>query len=118
MTYSICGSICEEACDEGILTIEISEDITPVDCDIHNILTPNGDGYNDLFLIPCLDDFPEHEVYVFNRWGDQVYFSDNYMQDWAGDYNGSPLSPGTYFYLINIKGLNAQSLQGYITIIR
>lgn len=118
VVYSICGSICEEACDEGILTIEISEDITPTDCDIHNIITPNGDGFNDYFLVPCLDDYPEHTLSIFNRWGGLVYSTDNYQQDWNGTYNGTPLTHGTYFYLIQIKGLNEQTLSGYLHIQR
>lgn len=118
IVYSICGSICEEVCDEGILTIEISEDLTPTDCDIPNMITPNADGFNDLFIIPCLEDYPDHEISIFNRWGDRVFFSDDYQQDWDGTYQGNPLPNTTYFYLIQFNGANPQSIQGWVEIIR
>lgn len=60
---------------------------------IPNVITPNGDNYNEKFLV-------DEEIKglvsleVFNRWGHLIYRSSNYNNDWGG----IDLSSGTYFY--------------------
>src|SRR5690606_40339000 len=63
---------------------------------IPNVFTPNGDGVNDYFEIRGLGMFPTHRLTVFNRWGNEVYKSSNYQNDW----NGANLSEGTYYYVL------------------
>lgn len=63
---------------------------------IPNAVSPNGDGKNDRFLIVGLDRYPGSSLTVFNRWGNEVYHTDNYANDWSG----SALSDGTYFYIL------------------
>ncbi|SMD08141.1 DUF7507 domain-containing protein, partial [Pedobacter africanus] len=66
---------------------------------IPNIITPNNDGDNDTFKIKGLENYPGTQVLVFNRWGNEVYRSNNYTNDW----DGSQLNEGTYYYLVNRK---------------
>ena len=77
-------------------------------CDIPNIFTPNGDGINDLFTIPCLSTTQTGELIVFNRWGDVVYETDKYHNQWDGTHNGQPLPDGTYFYILRANGEETQ----------
>jgi gliding motility-associated-like protein len=67
---------------------------------IPNIITPNGDGINDVFeLTPYLP--PGTGVTVYNRWGNEVFQSDNYQNNWAGITTfGAKANPGVYFYII------------------
>lgn len=116
--YQICGTICESECDTARVTILVVADNIPMDCHVYNILTPNNDGANDVLEIPCLIRYPDHTLRIFNRLGDEVYASDNYQQDWNGEWRGQPLPPGTYFYSLQVRGSQPQDLQGYITIIR
>jgi gliding motility-associated-like protein len=116
--YQICGELCDRECDTARVTIVISVQNIPEDCGVYNILTPNNDGANDFLEIPCLYRYPEHELRVYNRWGDEVYHTTDYKQDWAGEWRGNPLPAGTYFYFLRVFGENAQEIQGYITIIR
>ncbi len=70
---------------------------------IYEVITPNGDGANDTWEIRGLDRFPGSSIKVFNKWGDQVFDSKDYRNDWGGTRtNGEPLADGTYFYLIQI----------------
>lgn len=69
---------------------------------IPNIFTPNGDGKNDVFKIKGLDAYPGSQLIIFNRWGNEVYRSDNYLNNW----NGSNLAEGTYYYLLNRREHN------------
>ncbi len=113
-TYFICSEICPEICDEAVVTI----DITVEDCAIPNVITPNGDGLNDTFIIPCAAEYPGSELLVFNRWGDEVYRADDYQNDWGGTYKEDDLPVGTYYYYFVLNdGANAVR-QGYIYVQR
>lgn len=63
---------------------------------IPNVITPNGDGKNDQFRITRIGSFPGSELMIFNRWGNMVYRSTNYQNDW----DGKGLNEGTYYYAL------------------
>lgn len=100
------------------ITFRIGEN---ADCGAPNIFTPNNDGVNDFFVVPCLldtDEFPNSEVLIFNQWGDEVYRSPRpYQGNWDGRFNGEELPVGTYFYLIDF-GDNRDSESGHVRIQR
>lgn len=77
---------------------------------IPNVFTPNGDGINDLFLSGM-------ETIVFDRNGVIVFKG---TEGWDGNYNGTPLSPDTYFYLVTYIDKTGQEkkIKGYITLTR
>ncbi len=67
---------------------------------ITNVLTPNGDGYNDTWVLGGLEYFPDCEVNVFNIWGQNVYSSKGYLTPWNGLYKGELLPVADYYYVI------------------
>ena len=100
MFYEICSEACE--CVLGEATFVIGQDAA---CEIPTIITPNNDGVNDEFIIPCLFDqvrYPNSQLTVVNQWGDEVYRSNKpYQNDWRGTFNGEDLPVGTYFYIVD-----------------
>ncbi len=70
---------------------------------IPNIFTPNGDAFNDYFVIKNSINW-NINLEVFNRWGNVIYEADNYQNNWDGKCKGNPLADGTYFYIIKAKG--------------
>ncbi|WP_158598138.1 MULTISPECIES: MBG domain-containing protein [unclassified Flavobacterium] len=82
-----------------------------------NIITPNGDGKNDNWIVPGLDQYPNNSVKVFDRAARLVYSKEHYDNSWDGTYKGSPLNEDTYYYLIDL-GNGSPKLKGFITIIR
>ncbi len=77
--------------------------------------SPNGDGFNDYFVIMGISDF-QNELTVFNRWGKEVYHQVNYRNDWNGTTaNSKDLPEDTYFYILTIDGKN---YHGSITLSR
>jgi gliding motility-associated-like protein len=61
-------------------------------------LTPNDDGFNDVYFIQGLGAYAKNEFKVFNRWGNLVYEKTNYDQDWRGqNSDNEELPDGTYF---------------------
>ncbi len=117
LSYEACLADCPDQCDEAMVRLDI---IGNEGCFVPNIFTPNGDGANDLFRVPCLESrYPDNRVKVFNRWGDLVFEASAYANDWDGRYKGTPLPPGTYFYVIQLEeGSPDNCLQGYVTIAR
>ncbi|RZK93285.1 MAG: gliding motility-associated C-terminal domain-containing protein [Pedobacter sp.] len=84
---------------------------------IPNLFTPNGDGTNDVFEVRGLNLFVQNDLVIVNRWGNEVYKSNNYQNNWTGE----GLNEGTYYYLLKVKesaGSNWQVFKGYITLIR
>jgi gliding motility-associated-like protein len=64
---------------------------------IPNIVTNNGDGVNDFFEIKNLE--PNSTLIIQNRWGDVVFSTENYLNNWKGtDQSGNELLEGVYFY--------------------
>lgn len=106
-TYAICNRDCPIVCDTAEVSLFIQP---PGDCYTPTAFTPNDDGSNDRFLIPCLDNADEKAaLYVFNRWGNMVYQTDNYINDWDGTHNNQPLPEGTYFYILQIENKRPQN---------
>lgn len=99
LVYEVISDGCELT--TATVTLKIGKGI---DCTIPNIFTPNGDGMNDFFVVPCLlntDEFPNSQVTIYNQWGDEVYRSETpYRNDWDGTYQGNQLPVATYFYFI------------------
>ena len=87
---------------------------------IPNAITPdNGDGYNDYWHIRDLERYPENEVRIINRWGDEVFFEAPYQNNWTGTWNGEKLPGATYYYIIKIR-YNGETVKfdGPLTVIR
>lgn len=82
-------------------------------------ISPNGDRKNDVLTIPCIEDYPNNVIKIYNRYGTLVYQAENYLNTWDGRANvGFPdsrrlLPVGTYFYILEAPGI-AQGLQGYL----
>ena len=65
---------------------------------VPNVITANGDGWNDIFMIDYLNQYDIRKLTIFNRWGTIVYQSDNYQNDW----DGGNVSDGVYFYVLEL----------------
>jgi gliding motility-associated-like protein len=85
--------------------------------------TPNGDGKNDEFkpIISPECNITSYFMAVYNRWGQQIFFSQNLKHGWDGTFNGSNVEVGTYMYMIeyrNEKSNINRLKKGDITLIR
>lgn len=82
---------------------------------IAEAITPNGDGYNDEWIVGGLEYFPAAEVRVFNRWGQRVFYSQGYQERWDGRYNNAPLPMADYYYVIEFAG-DKDPITGTVTL--
>jgi gliding motility-associated-like protein len=88
---------------------------------VPQLITPNGDGKNDTWIIQNIQQYPEIKVWVYNRWGNLVYQSQPYQNDWNGYYTeggnvDGPLPASTYFYLIDTMKKSQDPYKGYLEI--
>jgi gliding motility-associated-like protein len=116
VTYEVVSAGC--ATTLGTATFQIGSNAL---CEAPNVITPNGDNINDTFTVPCLldtDRFPESQVIIFNRWGDEVFRSRiPYGNNWDGRFNGQELPADTYFYVISF-GTDEPKQTGFVMITR
>jgi len=68
-----------------------------------NAFTPDGDGYNETWILDNLFNYPEALVTIFNTWGNIVYQTDGNYVPWDGTFEGKPLPAATYYYVIDLK---------------
>ena len=87
--------------------------VIPADIENINIITANADGINDTLYFQYLDFYPQAHLVVLNRWGQTVYESLDYKNDWTG----AELVEGTYFYKLLIPDLN-KTLQSFFELKR
>ncbi len=102
--------------DTASVLVEVRESVDQI-VFIPNVLTPNGDGYNDTWFIKNVELFPRNSVQIINRWGDVVYQNRNYRNNWDGEYGGGPLPAGTYYYILDL-GDDWGLFKGDVTILR
>jgi gliding motility-associated-like protein len=97
-------------CDEDE---SVSEDLF-----VPNAFSPNGDGLNDYFVIQGIEQYPDNELYIYNRWGELVYYKSKYDNSFTGESNtqtlfGKTLTEGTYFYVFR-TGKENKSYSGFL----
>ncbi|MGZ4042950.1 MAG: T9SS type B sorting domain-containing protein [Bacteroidia bacterium] len=101
--------------DTTIGTIQVN----PTTIEVPEVLTPNGDGKNDVFDIKNIEYYPDNELLIFNRWGNTVYSMKSYKNEWNGSPNVSgktgtgKLPPGTYFYLLKLNDGENHVFRGF-----
>ena len=132
------GDVCDNDDDnDGVLDTNDNCPITPnsnqadrdqdglgdvcdtMELNIAQAITPNGDGINDTWVIYNIENHPGTVIRVFNRWGKEVFYSNDYKNDWDGhykDYDEKLPTSGSYFYQIDLGGDGSIDAQGWLYI--
>ncbi len=84
--------------------------------EVNNLLSPNGDGINDIWVVKNIAFYPDNSVTVYDKAGKIVFTKKGYTNDWDGSYRGSVLNSGTYYYLVDLG--NGTNIKGYITVVK
>ncbi len=117
MKYTLCSVLCPDQCTEAVVVFDIGGEVT---CTAPSIITPNGDGINDTFIVPCLaliNEYPSNSLSMFNQWGDEIFNAAPYNNSWEGTYQGEPVPPGTYYYILDL-GDGTKPIAGFLIIKR
>ncbi len=69
---------------------------------IPNAFSPDGDGLNDMFMATATSDYiQKFQMLIFDRWGGQIFESNDIFLGWDGTLHGKPLPGGIYTYKIS-----------------
>ena len=100
-THQICLTASEGVCTDSICHDIIINDILIVY--VPNSITPNNDGVNDM-LIPVISGHREenYEFYVFDRWGEVVFFTESSTEAWNGRVNGRDAKMDVYTWKLKV----------------
>jgi gliding motility-associated-like protein len=107
--WAVTNGVCPPVID--MVNIKVNDLLIPT------LITPNGDGRNDYFVLRGIETLGSTELVIFDRRGLKVYENNEYDNTWEGlDYNSNPLPDDTYFYVI--RTASGKSLSGYIVVRR
>ncbi len=96
---------------------ETTQDIdVPLDPSVYvpNIFTPNDDEKNDEFEVLNLPLGGKHKLIITNRWGNQVFSSNDYRE--GNFWNAEGASDGIYYYRLKVEG--GETFTGWVEILR
>jgi gliding motility-associated-like protein len=112
--YRICNTA---GCDTAMVRIDVSCGDT---LNVFSGFSPNNDGKNDLLVIRGIENHPDNEVVIMNRWGNQVFSKKGYRNEsgWDGTWGDKHVPNGTYFYCIRLNDPKNQQFTGYIQLMR
>ncbi|MGN6648218.1 MAG: gliding motility-associated C-terminal domain-containing protein [Cytophaga sp.] len=117
MTYTLIAYNNSNLCSTAdLVTIYVEKRIR-----IPNVITVNGDGVNDTWDIESIENFPDAEFLIYNRWGNLVWKSAGYSKQWDGtNYrNGEVLPDGTYFYIIDLHSVKVKNtFTGWVQLVK
>ncbi len=109
LIWTVVNGVCNAIKDTVVVEVK--------DLRIPQGFSPNGDGINDKFEIPGIENLrgKNAELIIINKWGAEVYHDTNYKGDWDGTHDGTPLPSDTYYYILRIIG---RTYKGFLIIRR
>lgn len=113
ITYTVTGNVGSCLASDTVRVRVLPSD----ELIFYSAFTPNGDGDNDFFYIGNLGKYPDNVLKVYNRYGQVIFTSAQYNNDWDGAYQGNQVPTGTYFYVLD-TGTDKGKYKGTVTIVR
>ena len=117
LVWSVVNGVC--AADDSV-TLNLKEGGECLELELPTGYTPNNDGFNDDYDIHGIENYPLNTFIVFNRWGNEVYKKENYVNhDWKGVNNhGKSLPDGTYYVILLINDGSKMTRNTYVDLRR
>lgn len=115
-TGTVSVSAQNASCKSEPVKASAKASLANVDLDVPNAFSPNSDGINELWEVKNLGNYPDNDLTIINRWGNEVYKQKSYKNNW----NGGELSAGTYYYILRVKLCNNEekTLKGFVMVVR
>ena len=111
-TYTVTGTDQHGCMVSDELTVNVLKEFP-----VPNAFSPNRDGVNETWEIPLIDKYPESELFIFNRWGNLVYYNKGSYVPWDGtSTTNNVVQSGTYIYKLNLG--NGKTIKGSLVVIK
>ncbi len=106
--------------DGDLATVVLTVNENPCEISAEAMFTPNGDGYNDTWVVDNAVYFPDAWLLIYNRLGQKVYEHSGLYVPWEGqDLFGAPLPDAAYYYIIYPNRSDKSKLKkGSVSIVR
>lgn len=100
--------------------VELIKTNLDINIEMSNIFTPNEDGVNDSFHPIITKDVNQYHLTILNRWGEKIFETNDFTQEWDGKFNNQFCSNGTYFWQLEYSDFNDKSYlkNGFFNLIR
>ncbi|MCP4120813.1 MAG: tandem-95 repeat protein [Bacteroidetes bacterium] len=108
-------------CGEASVHVEVVGGDEMISCMIPEAFSPNGDGLYDQFRIPCTEYYPDLDLFVYDRFGNQMFQSTGgYQNDWDGtvQHTGRLMRDGTYYWVVRFNDGHTKDRAGHVLIWR
>ena len=119
--YTVTLEVTKGACSDIATQDIIVTLVIPIEFDMPNVFTPNGDGVNDVFTINPVN-VVEMEMVITNRWGNVVFETNDVEAVWNGrnQNTGEDCTEGVYFYKFRLRGQNNEIVEnhGFVHLVR
>lgn len=120
-TYEVCLVVTnDEGCVDSLCRTLILRD--ELRAYVPNSFTPDGDGINEVFIPVVVGHDPANYLLsIFNRWGEEIFQSDDPVKGWDGTVAGSIAQDGVYAWRLRVKaliGAEVREFKGHVTILR
>ena len=113
VTYTLTVTDANGCTDTDAVTVTMVKDLNLI---ISNMITANGDGFNDVWNVQNIEFYPNNHVVIYNRNGMEVYEMNGYNNSWNGTYNDAMLPDGTYYYVLEFPDEDV-TFKGAVTIV-
>ena len=90
------------------------------DLDIPNTISPNGDNINDKWFIEGIENYPNSILFIYDRWGQEVFQTTGYSKTkaWDGSIKNKESAEGVYYYVLDLELDKGETYKGSITVVR
>ena len=94
------------------------KDFSAINLQIVDFFSPNGDGLNDQWEDDTFLRYTDNKVWIYTRSGQLVYEKSNYQNNWSGEFEGTSLPEGSYYYIIDFNADGKPDYQGWLYLTR
>lgn len=116
--YSILVSVLDRAGNSLEKQFELSAEFTQINkIHVHNVFTPNSDGFNDTWGILAASEIEGIQIRVFSKNGNLLFETENPEVQWDGTSRGNILPADTYFWVLSTKK-TGETRKGFLTLLR
>jgi gliding motility-associated-like protein len=112
--FTVAATLAGECTATKMIRIRVVYEALPVP----NVFTPNGDTFNDYWVIPGIESFPECTIALYDKQGRRVFEKLGYQNDpgWDGTFDGRSVPPGTYYFVFSCPDKEPQT--GHVLVAR
>ena len=106
-----------EAATQGFQQPEVFK-IETLNLEYANGLILDADNENGTFILQGVEEYPNNQIIILNRWGDVVYQAQPYQNNWKGYRNNEPLPQATYYFIFYADETRSQVVKGNIYLLK